>query len=358
MPKIRGNGQGSIYKGKDGFWCIEKTWGYYTDENGKIHRRTTKRSKIRTKKEAIEILTKLQPPTETKAKEKEKTFLQIYDLFETEYERKNRSKSTLNCYRAAKKYFQSIYYTDFKDLTIEDWQECIDECDKGSRTKQNMRALCSLLYKYTIPRRLSDSINMSQFLYVETEKIKEKEAFSLQELDIIRKNIDFVKGADMIYCHCLLGFRPSELLELRVENYNRTEKSFIGGAKTAAGINRTVTLNPRIVPLIEKHIGSRTNGYVFQDGDKKISLKKYRNDIFYPALQLMGLPMPKKNAAGELRKITPHCCRHTFATLIKNINAPDKDKLSLMGHTSTEMLMHYQHSDFEALRKITDKIIL
>ena len=355
MPKSRGNGQGCVCRCSDGRWRVEKTWGYYLDENGKLHRRATKRTGIRTKKEALEILANMQPPTETKVAEK--TFLQIYDLFETEYDRKNRSKSTLNCYRAAKKYFQPIYYVNFRELTIEDWQECLDECDKGSRTKQNMRALCSLMYKYTIPRRLSDSINISQFLYVDADKIKEKEAFTLNELDIIRRNIGIVYGADIIYCHCLLGFRPSELLDLRVENYNRIEKSFVGGAKTAAGINRIVTLNPRLVNLIEKWIDNRNEGYVFNDKGKKISLKKYRNDIFYPALNKMGLPFPAKNSSGEFRKITPHCCRHTFATLIKNVNAPDKDKLSLMGHTSAEMLMHYQHSDFEALRKITDKII-
>lgn len=53
---------------------------------------------------------------------------------------------------------------------------------------------------------------------------------------------------------------------------------------------------------------------------------------------------------------TPHCCRHTFATLIKPINAPDKDKLELMGHTSTEMLQHYQHVNLDDLRRITDNL--
>lgn len=55
-------------------------------------------------------------------------------------------------------------------------------------------------------------------------------------------------------------------------------------------------------------------------------------------------------------KYTPHSCRHTFATLMKRVSGADKDKLELMGHTSTEMLRHYQDVAFDDLRKIIDAI--
>lgn len=41
---------------------------------------------------------------------------------------------------------------------------------------------------------------------------------------------------------------------------------------------------------------------------------------------------------------------------MKNVQAPDKDKLALIGHTSTEMLRHYQDVDLEGLRRITNAI--
>ena len=62
-------------------------------------------------------------------------------------------------------------------------------------------------------------------------------------------------------------------------------------------------------------------------------------------------------AGGVQRhRITPHSCRHTFATLIKRVGGAEKDKLELIGHTSGEMLRHYQDVDLADLRQITDAI--
>ena len=41
---------------------------------------------------------------------------------------------------------------------------------------------------------------------------------------------------------------------------------------------------------------------------------------------------------------------------MKAVDAPDKDKLKLIGHTSTEMLRHYQDVDIDSLKKITDAL--
>ena len=53
---------------------------------------------------------------------------------------------------------------------------------------------------------------------------------------------------------------------------------------------------------------------------------------------------------------TPHCCRHTFATLMKNVDAPATDKQKLIGHSKFEMTAHYTHTDIESLKKITDNL--
>ena len=83
-------------------------------------------------------------------------------------------------------------------------------------------------------------------------------------------------------------------------------------------------------------------------------IEEYRQK-FYEALEACGIENPITEVNGvKRRKYTPHSCRHTFSTLMKNVQAPDKDKLALIGHTSTEMLRHYQDVDIEGLRRIID----
>ena len=86
-----------------------------------------------------------------------------------------------------------------------------------------------------------------------------------------------------------------------------------------------------------------------KDGEA-IPDKKFRDECFYPALEAIGI-----QGKGEHR-LTPYSTRHTFATLMKRVGGADKDKLELMGHTSTDMLRHYQHVSYEDLRVITDAI--
>ena len=58
----------------------------------------------------------------------------------------------------------------------------------------------------------------------------------------------------------------------------------------------------------------------------------------------------------ERHLYTPHSCRHIFATLLKRIEAPSKDKQELIGHASEEMLKYYQDVDIQDLKRITDAI--
>ena len=239
---------------------------------------------------------------------------------------------------------------------MDDIQECLDECPKGKRTQQNMKTLCGLLYKYAIPRNLA-TLNMGQYITVRAKDAGGKDALPDEAVAALRRNVELIPGADYVLCQCYLGFRPSEFLSLDAGNYNRTERAFVGGAKTDAGRDRVVTVSPVIQPIVDRLVKDKTRGPVFcSEKGTVMDLKTYRA-LFYSVLEACGIDNPATEVSGvQRRKYTPHSCRHTFATLMKRVDGPEKDKLELMGHTSGEMLRHYQDVTFSDLRKITDAI--
>lgn len=350
-PKARGNGTGSVYKLPNGSWIAVRVLGRKIDETGKSHRVTVSKSGFKTKKEALAYLPNLTKQTKQE-KQNSITFRQLYEKWEPTHKR---GKSTMDCYRAAMKHFSPLWYEKVRDITVDDLQECMDDVT-GKRTQENMKALCGLLYKYGIPRHMA-SLNMGHYLVVNGAAGLGKEGLPMDALETINKNVDKVPYADYIVAACYLGFRPSEMLDLDVSNYDRVKKTLTGGAKTEAGRNRIVTISPKIQPIITRLTANKIAGPIFCDTDgSKLPIEEYRKK-FYEALEACGIDNPVTEVNGiNRRKYTPHSCRHTFSTLMKNVQAPDKDKLSLIGHTSTEMLRHYQDTDIEALRRITDAI--
>lgn len=350
-PKRNGNGQGSVYQLPNKTWKAVKTIGWEHVEGKPSRRITRSKSGFKTKKEAVQYLPLLTGGP--MPRRRSITFKKLYDAWEPTH---RAGKSTMDCYKAAVKHFQPVWYSEIQDITVDDLQECIDECSKGKRTRENMKALCGLIYKYAIPRNLA-TLNMGQYLIVGGGDTCIKDALPDEAVHIIEKNVGKVNGADYVLCQCYLGFRPSEFLALDAANYDRKEKAFVGGAKTEAGRNRTVPVAKKIQKIVDNLTANKISGPVFcGENNRPMDIKTYRA-LFYEVLDTCGIDNPVEEIAGvKRRKYTPHSCRHTFATMMKRVKGADKDKLELMGHTSTEMLRHYQDVSIEDLRTIVDSL--
>lgn len=353
--KKRGNGQGSVFKLPNGKYKAMVTVGYYTNAEGK-QRRKTHSQVFTTKKEAISALPRLLSEPVKKQK-KTITFKELYDKWHPTHKA---GKSTMDGYKYAMKYFEPVWFYPMEDLDIDDLQECLDNCGKGRRTQENMKAVCGLVYKYGIPRQaVPDNLNLAQYIVVGGDKGSHRESFNDVQIEQIRQQIGIKKYADYAYCLIYLGFRPTEFLTLDISRYDAEKHCFVGGAKTAAGTNRVVTISPKIRSYITDIIGKRTHGPVFcNDEGEAWPLKEFTEKAFYPVLESAGIDNPMVPAGGGTmrHKYTPHTCRHTFATLLKNVQASDKDKLALIGHTSDEMLRYYQDVNLADLEKITNML--
>lgn len=143
--------------------------------------------------------------------------------------------------------------------------------------KENMRALCRLIYKYAIPRGYTVAINMAEYLKIVAASGSTKQVLSVDAVLSIESHVKDVPGAGYVLCQCYL-----------------------------------------------------------------VSLEVCRA-IFYRLLDYCRIDNPVDGEGNfRRRRYTPHSCLYAFATWMKCVPGADKDKLELMGHTSSEMLWYYR----------------
>lgn len=365
--KSRGNGLGSVYK-KGNKWVAEKTVGWITDPlppdappDQQPHRRRVSVARFfNTKKDALAALPFItaadRRPHEGTATQRKKTGVTLKELYDQWEPTHQRSRSTMNCYRSGFRLFAPLWMIPMEQIDIDDLQDCLDDADVGRRTLENAKAALGLVYKYGIPRdAVPKDRNLAQFLRIrEPGTGSTKQGFSTEELEMIHDAAAVGDSvAAVVLCHCYLGFRPSALLALTVGDYSATERAFTGGIKTEAGKGRTVTVSPKIQKYVDAMVAAAGDGFVFGSNGEALSLEQYRQ-LFYELLERLGIDNPVDDQGRH--RLTPHSCRHTFATLMKRTQGNDTDKLALIGHTSTEQLRDYQDVSYDDLRKITDQL--
>ena len=348
--KSRGNGQGTVFK--DGNKYIAKKRVYYIGDDGKQHVHGIQKTFAK-KSDAIAAL-----PSLTVAKKKPRqTNLTWKELYDAWLPTCTAGESTVGNYRAAMKHFADLWYVPAAEIEIDDLQDCIDACPCGKATRHNMKTLAGLLCKYGVPRGyLPHKLILSDYLNVTGESGSGGQGLPEEYVTAIAASVGRVPGADVVLAHCYLGFRPSELLALKRENYDPTQRIFTGGAKTEAGKNRVVTVSPKIQAIVDAK-AAQNPAQVFSAPDGSTQdLKQYRT-LFYGVLDTLGLPNPTYTVQGnEKHTYTPHSCRHTFATMLKRVQGADKDKLALIGHSSDAMLRYYQDVNLDDRRRITDML--
>lgn len=366
--RVRANGQGTVYKLPNGKWRAEKTLGYKVEPLPpdappgavpKKKRIAVTDSTFTTKTAALAALPSLgkkRPAAGRSQAAKEGTKIKLKALYDQWEPTHDCGRSTLNCYRAGFRIFADLWYTPMEEIDIDDLQDCMDDTELGKKSKANGRTALGLVYKYGIPRGcVPRDLNLAQFLKIRGADSVQRSGFSRDELEKIRLAAEKGDEAAMyVFCHCYLGFRPTALLKLRKADYNEKEKAFVGGIKTEAGIDRTVTVSPKIQPLVDALLQPLSaKQYVFGNKGAQISIKTYRT-MFYDLLDRLKISNPIDEQGRH--RLTPHSCRHTFATLLKRVSGSDTDKLALIGHTTTEQLRDYQDVDYQDLRAITDQL--
>ncbi len=272
------------------------------------------------------------------------------------------TKSGVQGYQAAYKSIEKIYGLKMRDIKTAHIQTCIDECSEAgfSRSKcEKIRQLCSQLCKYAMQNDLIDK-NYAEFVKMPKSEKKNKAVFTNDDLNVLWSHTDD-KRVQVILFMIYTGFRIGEVAAIRVQDVHLDEGYIIGGEKTEAGIDRIVPL-PAGVP----EIGGFVRDWLAQAESDKLfdfTAEYFRKYEFYPCLAELGLIEPPERSALSGKalyknpRLTPHCTRHTFATMSAAAGIKPEQLQKIIGHANFETTANiYVHSDIDILKKEMAKI--
>jgi integrase len=117
-------------------------------------------------------------------------------------------------------------------------------------------------------------------------------------------------------------------------------------AKTYTSL-RTIPLPPEASEAINRL--PRIGVYIF--GSETGKLMHPRN--FNRAYESFGKNL--RTAHPEVRKLCPHECRHTFATLTQKAGGSMRTVQVMLGHARIETTARYTHPDFSAMETVIDE---
>ncbi len=375
MAGRRSNGEGSISydKRRNKPYRAKITIGWELDEKtGRSKQITKDLGSFKTKGEASRALAEyLKNPFDLS--NKDITFSQLYEKWFDEFIIDHESHK----YRikAAYKYCSSLYNKKIREITIIDMKDCINNGNiietrgkyKGEKktatpsTKESMKYLFNHLLQYAtesrlIERNYAKDFTLDKKVFLEKEKNhKEKIPFTTEELNKLWKSIEFVPFADMIIYACYSGWRPGEIIKLKVEDVDLGQGFIKGGIKTTAGKNRLVPIHHLVRPIVEQYYNEAISVgslYLFNDITKKKGIGLSKDQYLSRFNKVIETLRFRK-------EFTPHCTRHTFITMAKSreVNMNEYILKLIVGHEIGDLTEHiYTHRELQDLKEEIEKI--
>lgn len=265
------------------------------------------------------------------------TVKEIYELWYADYQKKNRSIKTIRNHEGAWKNCEQIYNIPIRQLKSAHLKACINAEGVAPNVRKDIKVLFNILLDYALENEYVDhncarSFKLSEEISEEIKRIrKPHSSFTEEEMGLLWQHLDD-EDVQTVLIQCYTGFRPTELLQIKLENVDLEQNIIVGGMKTKAGIDRIVPIHPSIQEFV------RTKYQLAQQGgfSKLITFIAYqstapqRKEISYSAyfykykeiLARCGITAPHE----------PHDPRKQFVTMAKKYKVEDYAIKRIVGH--------------------------
>lgn len=259
------------------------------------------------------------------------------------------SESGKYAYNAAFKNSEALHKMKMRDIRTTHLDTIMQSIPSGYQVQNRLRTFWGQLFKYGMEN------DIIQKNYAEFVKLRDKDPGTQRTAipDADRKKLwqaadagDFDAQLALVYIYT--GMRPAELLLIKKEDVNLEARIMVGGLKTAAGKNRRIPIHKEILPFITKLMKTEGDLLLMRYDTGKptaFTYNRFLTSNWNPLMERLGFEV-----------YTPHYCRHTTATMLREADVVEDIRKLILGHSSKDITDRYTHHADSTLVEAIDKL--
>lgn len=277
------------------------------------------------------------------------TVREVYERWSAKHF-ENKKDGTVKKYKAAFNLLAPIQDKPFANVYLDEWQTIADTSEKNAPTLKDYKILVGQLYKFAIQhdivtpdRDKSKYIDLTGF---GNPNARKRERFTSDEIQTIWN----LKDTDIYFTVILMliytGVRISELLDLKKENVNLSERWFdVTSSKTSAGI-RKVPISDKVHQFFEYWYNLNSCKYLLSTPEgMKLNYRNYYDAYWTPLMNIAHMSH------------APHDARHTCISLLTEVAVDERLIQQIVGHKGANVTRSvYTHVDMKNLLGAINKI--
>lgn len=256
------------------------------------------------------------------------------------------SKSRFDGYVSGFNYLEPIKNIRIKDIRTQQLQKIIDDCEKKSATKTNIKAVMSKIYEYAMQNDFV-SKDYSQYVKFEKDAVEiKRELFSSKEVQILLDN-QGTWEVDLMLVLLFSGMRINEFLASKSHDIDLDNKiitlprNIVKNDSSA----RVIPIHETIVPILTRFKNVGSDWIAVKPNKTHIEYKNFMDRDLQKITDLVGT------------RHTPHDTRHTFITRARECGCNNLVIQRIVGHTPTTITEQiYTHLQIEELLTEINKI--
>lgn len=266
------------------------------------------------------------------------TLEELYEKWKPSYVQRLKNRNTESAMNSAWNQLPELHNMRVREIRVRHIRGAIENISKAT-TKVRAKTLLNLLFDYALEYELTDQN------YARTYKMP---AYALEDSTVNKRphniftdnemQILWVKQDDpvasLILIQCYMGWRPQELCNLLVSDFDKESMTITGGMKTKSGIGRTVPIHSKIQHIVlakYEEALAHDSKYLFNIIDTVSRRARGMTRITYERYRLRFSKFINENDLNSHH--TPHDPRKQFVTLAKKYNVDEYAIKRLVGHS-------------------------